>query len=72
MPLPTPEEIRDRTKTNAQMRELLATLLANVLSTDNANANAIFNPASIASSGIDLNSLTKFGFHKFLSAAIPV
>lgn len=34
-----------------------------------ANSNSLFNPSSVPSSGVDLNSLVTFGFHKFLSAA---
>lgn len=30
-----------------------------------ADENAIFNPASVNSSGVDFNELTKFGFHRF-------
>lgn len=57
MPLPTPEEMRDRTKTNAQMRELLVQLVESALGRDSANSNALFNP--ILLSNENLNDLEK-------------
>lgn len=32
-----------------------------------ADENAIFNPVSVNSSGVDFNNLTKFGFHRFFN-----
>lgn len=40
MPLPTPEEFRDRTKTNAQMREMMAQLAESAESKDSATTKA--------------------------------
>ncbi|MCU4628257.1 hypothetical protein KTJ53_00810 [Acinetobacter variabilis] len=50
MSLPTPEEMRDRSKTNAQMREMMAQMAENVESKENsaAKAQAV---ASLATSG---------------------
>lgn len=57
MPLPTVAEIRDRNKTNSQVRDLLAQLIENVLSLDFANANAFFKP-QIIPNGTDVNNLS--------------
>lgn len=51
MPLPTPAEMRDRTKTNAQMREMMAQIAGNALSKSSAL------PLN------DLNQLVEEGFY---------
>ena len=61
MPLPTPNEMRDRTKTNAQMRELLANIVGGVLE------NALFEPIRINST--DLNTVLTKGFYLIVNSA---
>ncbi|WP_180189999.1 M14 family zinc carboxypeptidase [Acinetobacter sp. YH01009] len=65
MPLPTPEEFRDRTKKHSQVRELLAQLSENVLGLDAANANPIFKPNNYGLPEQDLNNFTKAGITVF-------
>ncbi|PJI34075.1 hypothetical protein CU320_01700 [Acinetobacter pseudolwoffii] len=61
MPLPTPEEMSDRTKTNAQMREMMAQMAEDVVSKNDVDANPLFKP-KILQANSDLNSLDITGY----------
>lgn len=69
MPLPTPAEMQDRTKTNAQMRELMAQIVENVLGLDVANANPLFKPVQVKA-GDNPNNYLKPGIYYHWGAQI--
>lgn len=69
MPLPTPAEMRDRTKTNAQMREQLVQIVENVLGLDVANANPLFKPVQVKA-GDNPNNYLKPGIYYHWGAQI--
>ena len=63
MPIPSPADFRNRTKTNAQMREMLAEMAGSVLGVDLFNAHAMLKSKTLEvdALGTDLNNIIEPG-----------